>query len=227
MNHASRAGEQAMNRLHFLTAICAALTIFGLFSAASVFAAETGHTDDAGYIGIGVHGGVNLNDLSVDKNVSSTITANENNGVGALVGVHFEFGSSQFMLRPELNYSVHKYSVSNLADVSHKYLEVPVLFKVAILPSPIQPFVEIGPQFGFHLADDVNALGTTTTYNDSSNTMYVAGVAGAGLRLDLAENLAIEAEGRYVFGFTDISSNNDFSVKTRGFQILGGLTARF
>jgi opacity protein-like surface antigen len=197
-----------------------------MVSASPVIAADS-KADDAGLFGIGIHGGVNLNDLKVDKSVSSTISANENSGTGALLGVHFEFGSSQFMIRPELNYSVHKYSFSGVADVSHKYLEIPVLFKFALLPSPIQPFVEIGPQFGFHLSDDTTALGTTTTLNDSSHTMNVAGVAGAGLRLDLIENLAIEAEGRYVFGLTDLSSNNDVTVKTRGFQVLGGLTVRY
>jgi opacity protein-like surface antigen len=216
-----------MKDIHIPSLFCAVLAAVGLFSASPVPAADTTSKDDVGGFGIGIHGGVNLNDLKVDKSVSSTISANDNGETGAMFGVHLEFGGSQFMIRPEINYSVHKYNFANVADVSHKFLEVPVLFKVAILPSPIQPFVEIGPQFGFHLSDDTTALGTTTTYNDSSHTMNVAGVAGAGLRLDLIENLAIEAEGRYVFGLTDISSNNDVTVKSRGFQVLGGLTLRY
>lgn len=216
-----------MNKLHSRRVFCTILAVIGVISASSVFAADSTSKGDAGTFGIGIHGGVNLNDLKVDKNVSSTISANENGGTGALLGVHFEFGSSQFMIRPEINYSVHKYNFANVADVSHKYLEIPVLFKFAILPSPIQPFVEIGPQFGFHLSDDTTTLGTTTTVSDSSHTMNVAGVAGAGLRLDLIENLALEAEGRYVFGFTDLSQSNDVTVKTRGFQVLGGLTVRY
>lgn len=216
-----------MKKLHCSFVFCAVLSVLGAFSIFPAFAADTSSKDDVGAFGVGIHGGVNLNDLKVDKNVSSTINANENSGTGALLGVHLEFGSSQFMIRPELNYSVHKYNYSNVADVSHKFLEIPVLFKFAILPSPIQPFIEIGPQFGFHLSDDTTALGATTTFNDSSHTMNVAGVAGAGLRLDLIENLAIEAEGRYVFGLTDISESNDVTVKTRGFQILVGLTVRY
>jgi opacity protein-like surface antigen len=227
MNHATWAGEQAMITRHFPFAFSVGLTALGILTATSVFAADTAHDESSTSLGFGIHGGVNLNDLKIDKNVSSTINANENGETGALLGVHFEFGGSQVMIRPEINYSVHKYNFSNLAEVSHKFLEVPVLLKVAMLPSPIQPFVEIGPQFGFHLSDDTTALGATTTFNDSSHTMNVAGVAGAGLRLDLIENLAIEAEGRYVFGFTDISENNDVTVKSRGFQILGGLTSCF
>jgi len=211
-----------MMKHKFTPVLCTVLAVSGLVSAAPAFAA-----DDVGAFGIGVHGGVNLNDLNVDKNVSSTISATESSGTGPVVGLHFEFGTSQFMIRPEINYSVHKYTLANVADVSHKYIEIPVLFKFALLPSPIQPFLEIGPQFGFHLSDDTTALGTTTTYNDSAHTMNVAGVGGAGLRLDLVQNLAIEAEGRYVFGITDLSSNNDFTVKTRGFQVLGGLTVRY
>lgn len=176
--------------------------------------------------GLGIHGGVNLSDLAVESTGGATVNAAKENTVGVVAGVHLELGTDQVMIRPEANYSVRGYKFAGLVEVDRKYLEIPVLFRFGLLPGPIQPFVEIGPQLGLHLSDDVEALGGTLTATDSE-TFDLAGVAGAGLRLGLAGNLGIDLEARYVFGVTDQDTSDDIEVKTRGFQLLAGLTLRY
>lgn len=184
------------------------------------------HADDTstGSFGIGVHGGVNINNLDVTRSGSATINAAKENVNGALLGVHLELGTPMFVLRPELNYSVHGYQYVGFIDVSRKYLEIPVLFKFSILPGPIQPFFEIGPQLGIHMSDTVTALGGSVTTNDTSNSTDIAGVAGAGIKLAIIPSIAIEAEARYVFGFTNSNADANVEVKTRALQVLAGLT---
>lgn len=195
--------------------------------AASSLSPTRSRAESTGAFGLGVHGGINLSDLDVKRSGSATINNVKENKTGPVVGAHLELGSDMVVIRPEANYSVRGYTFLGAAEVQQKFLEIPVLAKVHVLPGAIQPFVEIGPQLGIHLGDDVSLLGATTTFDNDSSSIDLSGVAGAGVRLGLGDQLAIEGEARYVFGFTDTSSRDDIEVKTRGFQLLAGLTFRY
>jgi opacity protein-like surface antigen len=210
-----------MNKLIPLLSILTAFAAIA-FTPASAHADSTSATN----LGLGVHGGINLSDLDIKSSGSATINAVKDNKQGPVLGAHLELGNEIVMIRPEANYSVRGYTFANTIEVDQKYLEIPVLVRVNVLPGLIQPFVEVGPQLGIHLSNDVKALGISTSFDTNSRTVDFSGLAGAGLRLNVIPNLAIDAEARYNYGFTDQNSRDDIEIHTRGFQLLAGLTFR-
>jgi opacity protein-like surface antigen len=67
-------------------------------------------------------------------------------------------------------------------------------------------------------------LGGTTTVDNTGDDWDIAGVAGAGVGLALADTMILSVEGRYNFGLRDMDGSNDLEVKSRGFQALVGIT---
>jgi len=64
----------------------------------------------------------------------------------------------------------------------------------------VSPFIVLGPSWSTRLSSDVKLLGTTTTFNNSNDDWDIAGVAGAGVEFNVAENLGLNVQGRYNFG---------------------------
>ena len=150
-------------------------------------------------------------------------TVNRENDNGYLAGIFLEAGVWALTLRPEVNYVEKGYKVSNVAEVKHRFLEIPVLLKFnPFAAGVVSPFILVGPSWSKHLSAKTTVLGSTTTFNDNIDRWDVAGVAGAGIEFNLSEHLGLQLQARYNFGFRDIDSSSS-EIKSRGLYGMGGL----
>ena len=173
----------------------------------------------SGKISFGPQGGYVWPNFEVNR--PNVTTKNHN---GYLAGVFLEFGIWALTLRPELNYVEKGYEVSNTAEITHRFLEVPVLLKFNPLnDAVVSPFIVLGPSWSNHLGSKVKLLGTTTRYDDNLNRWDVAGVAGAGIEFNLSHNFGMNLQGRYNFGFRDIDSSAN-EIRSRGLYAIVGLS---
>lgn len=193
--------------------------IFGLLAAFGL-GAHSAHAED-GKFAFGPQGGLVYPNYSA-SNLPAGSQLDDNSGY--LAGVFFEFGLWTVTLRPELNYVVKGYTLSSTAEVEHKYLEIPVLLKVNPFGDfVVSPFLVLGPSWSYHLESDVKLLGSTTTYDNRTDNWDIAGVAGAGVEFNVSENIGMNVQGRYNFGFRDIDDTSA-EVRSRGLYALAGLS---
>jgi opacity protein-like surface antigen len=177
-----------------------------------------------GKFAIGPQGGYVFSDYSV-KN--APFGENYDNDNGWMAGVFLEFGVWTVTLRPEVNYVQKGYTVANTAEVTQKYLEIPVLLKVNPFGgAAVSPFIVLGPSWSKHLQTDVKLLGTTTTYNDQADDWDISGVAGAGIEFNLSDNVGMNVQGRYNFGLRDLDKSTT-EIKSRGIYAMAGLNFSF
>ncbi len=111
----------------------------------------------------------------------------------------------------------------NQHDKNHNYLQIPVLFRFSPIIGPIELFAEIGPAAAIHLSSSAELANTTVTFNDNANNWDFSAIAGLGVGLKF-ENILLEIEGRYDYGFTNLSDTNGVEVKSRAIQALAGIT---
>ena len=142
---------------------------------------------------------------------------------GYLAGVFFELGIWALTLRPEANFVEKGYRFNGVAEVKHRYLEIPVLLKFnPFNDAVVSPFIVVGPSWSKHLNEKVTLLGTTTTYNDHADRWDAAGVAGAGIEFNLSEKVGLSVQGRYNFGMRDLDDTAT-EIRSRGLYAIGGL----
>ena len=176
-----------------------------------------------GKVAMGVQGGLTFPEFNF-KNTSPS--SQYSNSDGWLGGVFGEFGIWTITLRPELNYVVKPYTVANIAKVKNHSIEIPVLVKVNPLSGFIvSPFFLVGPQWSKQIRSEVTTLGSTTTFSDTANRWDLAGLVGVGLEFNVAENIALNLQGRYALGFRDIDSSA-IEMKTRSFYALAGISVQ-
>lgn len=188
---------------------------------AAVLSAPGAMADEAGdgKIAFGPQGGYVWPRLSINRP-----NANTENDNGFLAGAFLEFGVWVLTIRPEVNYVEKGYTVANTAEVTHKYLEIPALVKINPFGEfVVSPFLVFGPSWSKHLGSKTRLLGTTTSYNDNTDQWDAAGVAGAGIEFNVAENLGINVQGRYNFGIRDLDSSAN-EVRSRGLYGIVGVS---
>lgn len=176
----------------------------------------------SGKVAMGLQGGLTFAEYH-ERNTGAGYTFDGK--TGWMGGVFFEFGLWTITLRPEVNYVEKKYSVGNLADVKTNRLELNALLKFNPLgPGVISPFLLLGPQWSNHLDSTVtNRAGATVATVRTGNQWDLAAVGGLGIDFNLAESIALGAQGRYVFGFRDLDDST-VELKTRDVQALLSLT---
>jgi opacity protein-like surface antigen len=174
-----------------------------------------------GKIAFGAQGGLSFSDFKV-KN--SSVAQNKKYKNGYLGGVFVEFGLGTITLRPEINYVTKVIEYSNVAKVTNRYIEVPLLLKINPFGEVfLSPFLLGGVSYSNFRSSKVETLGTTTVFRNTSDEWDMAGVAGAGIEFNVAENIALNAQGRYNFGLRDIDSSSA-EVRSRGFYALAGVS---
>jgi hypothetical protein len=176
----------------------------------------------AGKIAMGLQGGLTFAEFH-ERNTGAGYAFDGK--TGWMGGIFMEFGLWTITLRPEVNYVEKKYSVGNLADVKTNRLELNALLKFNPLgPGLISPFLLLGPQWSNHLETTIsNRAGATVATLNTGNNWDLAAVGGLGIDFNLAESIALGAQGRYVFGFRDLDDST-VELKTRDVQALLSLT---
>jgi hypothetical protein len=192
-----------------------------VIAASLVFASPLARADDgdSGKVAFGPQGGWVWPNFKVD---SPNVTTR--NFDGFLGGVFVEVGIWALTLRPEINYVEKGYEISNVAKITHKYIEIPALLKFNPLNYVgISPFIVVGPSWSKHIGSKVELLGNTTSYSDNANRWDLAGVGGLGVDFNLGPNFGISAQARYNFGVRDLDDSSS-DVKSRGLYGLVGLS---
>ncbi len=139
----------------------------------------------------GVRLGLNYPNLSV-------ITPQDNNGFHMGTYIKFSLGGI-VALEPGFQYYKRKFAIqSNVSssEINLKYLEVPLLFRLSILP-----FVNVfgGPQASVLIGKKWRGEGDFDSLNGLS-THEMGGVGGIGIKLPLGFNI----QGSYDFGLPDL-----------------------
>lgn len=192
-----------------------------MIAAVLAVGAPLAHAEDggSGKIAFGPQGGWVWPNFKVDRpNVK------KENLDGYMAGVFLEFGIWALTLRPEVNYVEKGYTLSNVAEVTHKYIEVPALLKFNPWnDAAVSPFLLVGPSWSKHIGQKVKVLGTTTNYSDNAGDWDLAGVGGLGIDFNIGHNLGLSAQARYNFGVRDLDSSSS-NVRSRGLYGIVGLS---
>ena len=173
---------------------------------------------NAQLVKFGIKGGVNVTNFkgSVEEIKTESI-------VGFHGGVFLNFGLGDVVaLQPEALIStsgakITTVSGSQAKDYKLTYMAVPVMLRI----KPVGPlFIELGPQFGFKIGDNL----TDETVKEEYNNLDLAAAAGIGLQI---KGFTIGA--RYIAGLNKVgdfefgSSKPDFKNGT----IQAGIAIRF
>jgi len=112
------------------------------------------------------------------------------------------------------------------------YLDIPVLIKARFLDGSVRPFVLAGPSIGILLAAKtlIEATGFPSEEEDAkdgTNSTNISLVFGAGAEFMVASKIGITAEGRYLFGLSDVAKEQagegtHTAIKGRGFLFAVG-----
>ncbi|MFY7666676.1 porin family protein [Flavobacterium sp.] len=163
------------------------LCIIGLLAFSSFIQAQT--------LDFGVKGGANFSNVNGD-NIESSIRTSFYVGAFAEVSL-FE----NLSIQPEVLYSSQGASVDSGDDFNLDYINVPILAKFYLTSKTFS--IEVGPQFGLLVNDNVENQFETETFDFS---------AIAGLGYNITDN--ISAHARYVFGLTEASKTAEITNTT-------------
>lgn len=176
-----------------------------------------------GKIAIGPQGGFTFPNFHVkDQTIGSTYS----NRNGWLAGLFLEFGVWAVTLRPEVNLVTKGYTVANVANVTNRYLEIPVLLKLNPFGEfAVSPFLVVGPQWSKRISDKVEPIGGgAATFSNTATDWDLQGLAGLGIDINFSSHLALELQGRYGYGFRNVNTSPATDITMLGFYALAGLS---
>jgi hypothetical protein len=174
-------------------------------------------TSSAHALRVGVHGGVNIANLSYNTPVTTS------SRTGIVLGGILETGlSSYFSIQTGADY-IQKGWVSGTTTTKLDYFEVPLLLRLN-LPFPIlTPFAYAGPTLGFMMSGKTQA-GTAAALDIKStlNTTEFGMAFGGGFELGMSPFASLIAQLRYGIGFSDLDKSAATSTKNKGLLISAG-----
>jgi opacity protein-like surface antigen len=187
---------------------------------------------------VGLVTGLNVANLSIDSNDPDQLENTSRTGfaLGAVVEMPWK---NKLGLRVEPMYiqkgakSEGEFSDGDAwkIDINLKYLEIPAFVTYTFDAGTIKPFALIGPMLGIRLG----ATRTITIAGDEGDGVDVGnmfngvdlGLAlGGGVSYPVHQNINAFVEARYAFGIKNVSDIDD-TAKTRGLQLLAGVTMPF
>lgn len=174
---------------------------------------------------VGVLGGLNLANLSVDPGIGADLKTRTGFGFGGVLGIGL---GEMFSLEFEpmfLQKGAKAEAGGTDGKIKADYLEVPVMLKVPFGQGNVKPYVMAGPQVGYLLSAKVEAGGQEQDIKDDVKSIDFGVAFGAGVGIPAGNN-TVFIEGRYALGLTDVNddSNDPTEIKTKGIQIFAGIT---
>ena len=176
------------------------LTIFSLLLCVTALSAQ---------LGLGIRGGVHLNDISYDEGEIET-----EGRAGLALGVFVELDiSDNFAIQPEIaflqkgyRYETSIFNIDQEYRVLTNYIDIPVLAKLKFGDNT-GFYLQAGPQFGYAVGQSIEVDGEELDVEFSDNEDYnrgeVTGVVGAGITL-----AGIFLDARYNLGLTSLSDDD-------------------
>ena len=178
---------------------------------------------------LGVLGGLNLANLSVDPDEGVDLSSRTAFGFGGVL----DYGLGEYIalhLEPMyLQKGTEAKEEGVDVEVKLAYLEVPLMLKYAFGTGDTKPYVMAGPTIGFNLSAKVKVsaggVSDEEDVKDETKSVDFGLGFGAGVSLPIGNN-SIFVEARYALGLTDINddSADPTDIKTKGIQIFAGIT---
>ena len=201
---------------------------------------------------LGVKGGLNLGNASLSPDLPSGYSKSNRNGilaggfaeVGIAEGLYItgEVLYAQMGLKAEGSVSGIGLPVSGTVSATQKadYIHVPVSlkYKFTIPESKIRPYVFGGPSVSFNVSSKlvtefsgqitqyVDQTSTEEDTKDSTKSVDVAGHLGAGVEVEVSQNVSLFVDGRYSMSFTNATKEAGQEIKARNIMIVGGVGFR-
>jgi hypothetical protein len=166
------------------------------------------------HAGVGLLGGVSFHNVSTDNGAASP-SIDKSAKLGGVGG--FAFSSNFLLLNLEIDalYDNRTLNFANNAfNVSSPAIQVPVLARFSILPSILD--IGVGPYASFNIGS--NDLGYASP--------DIGGVGSVRVTLPFP-GIHFVLDGRYNFGFTNLSQIPLVTAHTREVQILAGIDIPF
>lgn len=188
---------------------------------------------------IGVIGGINLANISVDDD--STTTKNLMGlGIGGVLDLALSNNVSLCFEPMYLQKGAEQDIQEEIGTINVKmklnYIEIPVFLKILLGSGDMKPYIMAGPTIGFLMSAnmEVSMLGVSVEgdIKDFIESMDYGVGFGGGISFAMGNNTFF-IEGRYTMGLTDIFKGGTFEedmeipneeVKTKGIQIMGGFS---
>ncbi len=179
---------------------------------------------------LGVLGGLNLANLSVDPDEGVDFSSRTAFGFGGVLD--YDLGEYIALHLEPMYLQKGTETTEDGVDVEFKlaYLELPLLFKYTFGTSDTKPYVMAGPTIGFNLSAKVKGseggVSAEIDIKDETKSIDFGLGFGAGVSLPMGNN-SIFVEARYALGLTNIfddPADPDTDVKTKGIQIFAGIT---
>lgn len=165
----------------------------------------------AGFLNIGIKGGVNIYNIHNDNDTKYDARIGYN--FGLLGHIHL---NKSFALQPEIVYSAQgaKYTNDN-GDFKYNldYINVPVLVQY-MFDNGLR--LEAGPQVGFLVSAKSKNNSTTTDNRDNLNPIDFGVSFGASF---VVPSTGFGLDARYNLGLTNINKNGTVNSTNRGFQL--------
>jgi hypothetical protein len=200
-------------------------------------------------VSIGLRGGTLRNQIaySGDNALQDSIYNFSKNRSGTLLGLVIETRvNNGFAIQTGVEWAQRggridlKDNVLTLTAKSNtliNYVDIPVLIKAGFGVGPIRLDLLGGPSFGYALDGRTKSMGTLggTVLYDTTDDLFedgdnyrrwqVQAQTGAVLSLTLG-NTAFFADGRYLYGLTDLTQDDEGQYHFRGAAFTGGLLFR-
>ncbi|MCG3154164.1 MAG: hypothetical protein DKINENOH_00758 [bacterium] len=194
---------------------------------------------------VGVMGGLNLAKLNVDPDMGLDISNRTAFGAGGVLQVGLAENLS-LQLQPmylqkgakgEGEFSDPESGLSGKAETTAKaaFLEVPAMLKFNLSSGNTKPYIMAGPMIGFLLSNKQEIKITGSGFEDYSEEVDIKDETksidfglgfGAGVSFPAGNN-SLFVEGRYALGLTNLNDDpedSETSIKTRGIQVMAGVT---
>jgi opacity protein-like surface antigen len=149
---------------------------------------------------------------------------------GPVAGGSLYFRGERFGLQAEALYTVKGFAVEETSDgtsgnVEIRWLEVPVLLRAELMSEgSVRPYVVAGPTIAFKIDSKLTIEQDGVSVNlselegedldESISSTDVGAAAGVGVQAKVG-GLAIEVEGRYTLGFSNLDKDDNDTIKSR------------
>ncbi len=190
-------------------------------------------------IRVGIQGGLNIASFTIPNNLISN--AERNSLLAFSIGGIGELAvSNLFYLQIEPRYiqkgfitEISEFAGTSKSTESVNYFELPLYVKAKFCTKNFQPFILVGPNFGFLLSASEEATlftGQTLPKLDTKVNYKSYDLAidfGVGVEYVLTEVLSLHSSVRYSLGIANVYDIPTYDYKTRGIQIYIGILYGF
>ena len=185
-------------------------------------------------VSIGLHGGINVANATIDPNAFGTVSSH----TGFMIGAVAEVGIlGPLSVQVEPTYCQRGAALSSVltVDIDHhsgttakfNYLEIPLLLKFNLLSEEVKPYIFTGPNLGIRLTStfDTQVGGKTFSQDmqDQTEALDFAWDFGAGVACEVTPLISITIDARYSHGLTDVANSPTLSWHSRDFKIMAGV----